>query len=207
MPVKQRAWHSTRPIPKAVHRGLRPTSAVPGFTLIELVVGIVVFSIALTIVTSLVVPQAVRSIDPIYQVRAAELAQTLLNEISAKSFDEASNRAGGTIRCGENGTTCTAAANFGPDGVAPNQETRDNFDDVDDYDAFDFASNGPSLLVNNSSLYQGYNVTVQVIYDGNFNGVYDAGNEPAERAAKLVRLTVTLPSGDTMQFAAYRSNY
>ncbi|MFT6209390.1 MAG: MSHA pilin protein MshD, partial [Colwellia sp.] len=72
-----------------------------GFTLIELVVGIVVFSIALMLFTSLIVPQAVRSVDPIFQVRATELAQSLINEIVSKPFDENSNRTGGTARCNE----------------------------------------------------------------------------------------------------------
>ena len=52
-----------------------------GFTLIELVIGIVVFSIALVLFTSLMVPQAIRSVDPIFQVRASELGQSLMNEI------------------------------------------------------------------------------------------------------------------------------
>jgi MSHA pilin protein MshD len=178
-------------------------AVVKGFTLVELVIGIVVFSIVLAIITSLIVPQAMRSVDPIYQVRATELAQSLLNEITAKSFDENSDRIGGIIRCGDGGEiACTDAANLGTDG-----ESRDNFDDVDDYHNFNFATNGPSLLVANESLYQGFDVQVRVIYDGNYNGFFDNLNVPFEYDAKLITISVTTPSGETLVFSAYRSNF
>ena len=69
-----------------------------GYTLIEQVIGIVVFSIALGLFTSLIIPQVIRSVGPIFQVRASELGQSLINEITAKSFDEASDRTGGAMR-------------------------------------------------------------------------------------------------------------
>lgn len=177
--------------------------AVKGFTLVELVIGIIVFSIVLAIITSLIVPQAVRSVDPIYQVRATELAQSLLNEITAKSFDENSDRSGGSARCNDVGElACTSASNLGAE-----EPGRDNFDDVDDYINFDFSLDGPSVLVANQSLYQGFNAQVSVIYDGNFDGDYDDGNLPAEQNAKLITVVVTTPSAETLTFAAYRSNF
>lgn len=66
-----------------------------GFTLIEMVIGIVAFSAVLTIIIGVLAPQATRSVDPIFNVRASELAQSLFNEISAKTFDESSNQTGG----------------------------------------------------------------------------------------------------------------
>jgi MSHA pilin protein MshD len=175
-----------------------------GFTLVELVIGIIVFSIVLAIITSLIVPQAVRSVDPIYQVRATELAQSLLNEITSKSFDENSDRSGGSERCNDAvpAPACTTQANLGPE-----EASRDAYDDVDDYHNFDFSLEGPSVLVANESLYQGFNAQVSVIYDGNFDGDYDDANLPAEQSAKLITVIVTTPSGETLTFAAYRSNF
>ena len=183
--------------------------AAKGFTLVELVIGIVVFSIVLAIVTTLIVPQAVRSVDPIYQVRATELAQSLLNEITAKSFDENSDRSGGTARCNDDGElACTLPANLS---LSDSGESRDNFDDVDDYIHFDFSTDGPSVLVANQGLYSGFDVQVSVIYDGNRDGDYDPGLDPSselvEQRAKLITLTVTTPSNETLVFAAYRSNF
>ena len=62
-----------------------------GFTLIELIVGIVLLAIALTGILGLLVNQAPQAVDPVQQVRAAQLAQRILNEVLQKSFDEHSD--------------------------------------------------------------------------------------------------------------------
>ncbi len=58
-----------------------------GFTLLELVIGIVVFTISLTIVLSLIVPQAEQTAEPFRQVKAAKLGQSLMNDILSRSYD------------------------------------------------------------------------------------------------------------------------
>jgi len=185
-----------------------------GFTLIELVVGIVVFAIALTLFTSLIVPQAIRSVDPIFQVRAAELGQSLINEIAGRSFDEMSGRTGGTNICSQ-GTNpaCTSSAALGPEEGTNN---RPNFDDVDDYHGFtmpyDSDGDGDSeftnalgnqITLNGVNLYAGFSVNVSVFYDANFDGINDAiiGN------AKLITVTVTTPNAEDIIFSSYRNNY
>lgn len=200
-----------------------------GFTLVELIIGIIVFAIALSIVTVVVVPSASRSVDPMMQVRAAELAQSLLNEISSKSFDENSDRLNGQIRCNEDldgdeedrtpsefdtdigERPCTLEGALGPDG-----EDRDEYDDVDDYDGLmepDTGdgideirnSTGQDLVVNNRSLYHGFIAEVEVFYDGNYDGVKD--NWAFDQNAKLIRVTITTPTDQTYQFTTYRSNF
>lgn len=198
-----------------------------GFTLIETVIGIVVFAIAMTTVTAVIVPLGVRSVDPILQVRAAELAQSIFNEIASKSFDENSDRNGGLIRCNEDlpaglaafpdsvvgERACTPAANLGPDILTGTTlETRADFDDVDDYHGTTLietaiGSLGPDI----ASLYQGFTLTITVVYDGNFDGVADT--PPVDTAdtvvsrAKLITINVTTPSGQTLPFSTYRSNF
>ena len=63
-----------------------------GFTLMEIVIGMTVFALVLSIITGILAPQSTRSIDPIYQVRATEIAQSMLNEMSGKLFDEYADR-------------------------------------------------------------------------------------------------------------------
>ena len=46
-----------------------------GFTLIELIVGIVLLAVALTGILGLLINQAPQAVDPVQQVRAAQLAQ------------------------------------------------------------------------------------------------------------------------------------
>lgn len=184
-----------------------------GFTLIELVAGITAFSIVITIIVSLVVPQGARSAQPLFQVRATELAQGLLNEITAKAFDDNSNFSGGGLRCSEVNASfsvpsCTAPENLGPE-VG---EGRDDFDDVDDYNGL--VLNDSTGITNSlgeqiidaqtmQNLYSGFSVGIVVFYDSDFNGVSDG----AISNRKLIRVIVTPPTGGNIVFTTYKSNF
>lgn len=199
-----------------------------GFTLIEVIVGIVVLAIALVVITGALGPLYKKSADPWHQVRAAELGHSLLNEIMARSFDESSDRAGSGYRC--DATTepgallCTTPVLTGGQYLFPKDplscagsgcEARESFDDVDDFDSF--SSDGGSLLniINTELLqsYQNYAARVRVIYDGNHDGVTDscAYNTVAplcnERKAKLITVIVTTPFGEDIAFSAYKGNW
>jgi MSHA pilin protein MshD len=173
-----------------------------GFTLIELVIGIVVFSIALVLFTSLIVPQAIRSVDPIFQVRAAELGQSLINEITSKSFDEESDRTGGGTPCN---ATCTGTTNLGPD----DGESRTSFNDVDDYHGLNVSdgniknSLNETTILNSNNLYQGFSLNVSVVYDAAMDGTADT----VVGSTKLITVTVTTPNDEDIIFSSFRSNY
>lgn len=182
-----------------------------GFTLVELVIGIVVLAIALTVITGVLGPLYQRSTDPWHQVRAAELGHSFMNEIMARSFDEQSDRADGSYRCDAlteptpvTPWPCTDAINFGPEAG----ETRISFNDVDDFHNFSASGDAITNILANplTGLYSNYQVAIDVAYDGNFNGVMNEA-DPAERLAKRILVSVTTPSGEVIQFAAYRSNW
>ncbi len=171
-----------------------------GFTLIELIVGIVVMAIALVVISSFLVPQARRSIEPVYQFRAAELASSMMNEILSKSFDEYSDHTGGGLwRCSEarpNGqaTACTAASNYGPDTT---MELRQSFNDVDDYaTAGEYLSIADSLGEDLSQVYR--NFSYRVAIDSSEYGI---------NQAKRIDLWIQAPDGVEYAFSAYRWNY
>lgn len=187
-----------------------------GFTLIEMIVGIVVFAVALTLVTTLIFPQAGRSVDPIMQVRATELAATLMREITAKSFDENGE---GSIRCNDdlnddgdfedNGeSACTNSTDLGPESGESRNATTSNFDDIDDYNGLSESAGqirnslGEVLQLSGQNLYEGFSYTVSVVYDGNLDGISDNN-----QGAKLITISVTTPGGEALEFATYRSNY
>lgn len=187
-----------------------------GFTLIELISGIVVFAVALTIVTSLIASQSRRSIDPIWQVRAIELGQSLLNEINAKAFDEQSDMLGGSARCNES-VACTASGSLGPDAG----EGRASFDDIDDFNGLDVSglaitnSLGEALVGPQGTLYNGFRAQVSVYYDDNLDGVND--DDPDQDGSlnsgtlvgnrKMIRVIVTTPGGDRVPFSVMRANF
>lgn len=207
----------------------------PGFTLVELVIGIVVLAIALTIITGVLGPLYQRSTDPWHQVRAAELGHSFMNEIMARSFDEKSDKAGSEFRCDASSVStdatyepgaepcsnesilttpplacssqvtltngCASDACWGPD--LNDTGGRSGFDDVDDFHGF--VGSGASLLnVLGDDLadsYTSYKVCVDVRYAGADLG--DSNN----RAAKRITVSVVTPSGEQIDFAAYRSNW
>ncbi|MEW6981167.1 prepilin-type N-terminal cleavage/methylation domain-containing protein [Colwelliaceae bacterium 6471] len=166
-----------------------------GFTLIEIIMGIVAFSIALSIVSSLIGPTEQHSADQIHQVKAAELGQAMLDEILGRAFDENSDMAGGRERCGENGTSCTAQVNFGSE----EGNNRELFDDVDDYNGYNAQENstGDGL----DSGYGSFTINVAVTYDGLTLGL------ASDNLAKKITVTITTPLGTDIEFAAYKANF
>ncbi|MGB1298063.1 MAG: type IV pilus modification PilV family protein [Psychrobium sp.] len=179
---------------------MRFNAPAKGFTLIELVIGIVVFSVAMTMVFSVIVPRAEQSVDPIYQVRAAKLASALMSEISSKAYDENSNPSLAQGPCGSSTNPLACTASLGPEEGAT---ARNLFDDVDDYDGFTI----DGLLLNDNSakyadLYANYQLSVSVDYDGDYDGTADTATN-----AKLITVTVTMPNNEQVSFASYRGNY
>lgn len=170
-----------------------------GFTLVEIIIGIVVLGISIVLLTVLVFPQAQRSAEPLLQQRAAALGQAFIDEISAKSFDENSDRQGGLIRCGEDSTTCTVPANLGPDG-----ETRDIFDDVDDYHQLETtaATLEDALGDDIAARYQGFSYAIDVCYSDNAGICQTVITE-----FKRVQITVTTSFGQNFVFSTLRGNY
>lgn len=86
-----------------------------GTTLIELIIAIVIISIAVAAVLMGMSTSITRSADPMIRHQAVAIAEAYLEEIALKSFDD-------------------------PDG-ADGEGSRDLYDDVDDYDGL--VDNGP----------------------------------------------------------------
>lgn len=188
--------------------------SIQGFTLIELVIGMVVMAIALTIVTSIMMPTALRSIDPIYQVKATELANGLMNEIMGKRFDEQSDASGGSIRCDEslNGDSdllddgeraCSLSSQFGPM-VDAGEVDRNDFDDVDDFHGYTGILN--SLNRDLAQTYPNFTATVSVVYTSGFSQTPLADPNDTSNS-KLITINVTTPNGLSLVFSRIRGNY
>ncbi len=168
-----------------------------GFTLIEVIIGIVTMSIALSIILTLLLPTAEQSAEQIHQIRAAELGQSLMNEITGKAFDENSDMAGGKYRCGEAGPepTCTGNSDLGPD----DEGSVAQYNDVDDYHG---VVEGDLIL---DSLYQGFTVRISVCNDANYDGLCESSED--DKTAKLITITITDSFSNPITFATYRTNY
>jgi len=192
------------------------TSKYKGFTLIELVVGILVFAIAMVALANVFIPQVKKGIDPIWQARAVTLAQSLASEIRAKAFDENTQFVNVGGPCG-GAQTCTQSGNLGPDAG----ETRPFFDDVDDFHGLvlqgsDIANSlGLSTDFAGVDVYAGFTASISVFYDDNEDGIndddlnqdgtLDSGTLIGNR--KLIQITIQTPSGENIVFAMFRNNY
>lgn len=149
-----------------------------GVTLIELVVFIVVVSIALTAMISAMNYNLIHSVNPIVQMRALECAQAKLDEISARRFDE-SSPTGGVPACGSAEAGAVACT-----GVAAEVQ----LDDVGDF-AGQVDSSNPDC-----------SVSVTVVNAGGDLGL------PADQA-RLVTVNVTSPGGGNATLSTYRTNF
>ena len=80
---------------------IRVRSKQQGYSLIELVVGIVVLGIALVSMNAMLISQGSGAIEPIHRLRASQLGQSILQDILSRAYDQNSDHSGGIYRCGE----------------------------------------------------------------------------------------------------------
>jgi MSHA pilin protein MshD len=138
-----------------------------GVSLIEMIVFIIVIGIASSALLATYNYSLLHNTDPLIQVRALELAQAKLDEVIALKYD-ANTPTGGIPACDS------------PAGVACNNETDSNMNDVDDFDGF---SDDP---------YTGYKRSITVTTANNL---------------KLISVTVTAPKNFSVTLAAYKANF
>ena len=175
-----------------------------GFTLIEIIIGIVVMSLSLSMITSALLPANKHSAGQVQQIRAAELGQSMMNEILAKAFDHHSNFTGGIERCGE-GTACSTI--MGPETISAVVENRENYNDVDDYQGLSLLGSAieNSLGQALGDIYLGFTVSIEVCNDSNLDG--DCATSVNDFTAKKITITVLTPQQDRLVFATYKANY
>ena len=177
-------------------RGRGKHAAQTGFTLIEVVMGIVVMSIALTFIAPLFFSDPGRSVRPIIEIRAAEFGQALMDEILSKKFDE-NTPVGGVPAC----TACTATM-----GADAGETTRADYDDVDDYNDYCNPQSLENVFGNEPDNFENFTMSVCVFYDDNYDGL-----ENGSVRAKLISIEISPPAGANLggpiTLSAYRSNF
>jgi len=191
-----------------------------GITLVEMVITIMVLAIALISITAAISGGIGRSGDTLVETRAVALAQSYLDEIFGKRFDENSHPRG-IPPCRDN-----CSDTLGPDA---GETQRYHFDDVDDYDGL--VEGGASDPLQDSegqdrTGYDNFRVEVSVRYlepcatedESFFNATPDIcipdtpaeieALEYAQRRGKLVTVRVlheTNPDG--WDFSVYKANF
>jgi MSHA pilin protein MshD len=191
-----------------------------GFSLVELVVGIVVLAIAMVMMNTLLITQSKDALEPLYRLRATQLGQSIMVNILSRAYDQNSDHNGGYFRCGEvwqNGdywydftsktwllTTpqkivpCTLSGNYGPDDSESNHPT---FNDVDDFVENEFVSivdYGDLLGDPYPTDYRNYQIKIDVLSNV---------NTMPGTTMKQINVTIKTPSNEEILFSALKGNY
>ena len=159
--------------------------AIAGFSLIELIIFIVVVSVALVGVLSVMNLTTAHSADPLIHKQAIAIAESMLEEIELQNF---------------------ASGGYTPSTPAT-QAQRQYLDDVSDYDGFTengiYAINGTTPISGLEKYSLAVSVTTTTLGpSGSFTN-----SQIGTTGAKLITVTVTDPEGGTITLSGYRTNY
>lgn len=195
-----------------------------GFTLIESVVGIVIFGFSMILLATTVFPMFAQSPDALYESRASALGQAVMSKVNAAQFDKANDPSGSRWRCGENAQALAAQGIRAP-GFIPrcSLNVKSSAQDgalavVDDYigcwsqteKSCQSDYRGPiSQLIGSGPYgsemidYSQFIVEISVAYDTNTF----ADNTMTEQQFKRIDVAVLTPKNGRYDFTTYRSNY
>ena len=204
---------------------------VTGVTLIEMVIFIVIVGVAVTGVMSVYINVSRNSAVPMVKMRSIELAQSFLEEILLKAYDDNTPNGGGCVRYPAGSSNCPVPGGA-PDAASPTLatfgaegESRMNFDDVDDYhnlaycgnnttdaDALctspcqDITDDADNSLINE---YAGYTVCIRLSFAGTELNSVAPGTSTSVLAedAKRIDVIVTDHLNSRVVLSAYRLNF
>ncbi len=195
-----------------------------GFTLVELVVGIVVLAIAMMVMNTMLISQSKDSLEPLYRLRASQLGQSIMENILSRSYDQNSDHNGSRYRCGEiwgdaglwyNGTSWQTTGTpvavacstvYGIDAGETAGQHQD-FNDVDDFITSGFVNAVTYGDAQGNALadqYKNYWVQIAVAADDSMLPVDTAA---AADQMKRIDVTVRTPSDEQILFSAFKGNY
>lgn len=185
-----------------------PRYPVRGFTLIEVIAGIVVLGIMAALLSSVYFSQMTGFSSAQFTHESTMIARSLMAEMKAAQFDDAnidSDRP-----CDE--SSCTSADALGPEPgerFSASLESESMFDDFDDYHGLTISGDEVMRhpLFNNHyanviKRFQPLSVRVNVFYDGDFD--MQADNEI--RPVKAAEIEVTAADGTAARFQQRMTN-
>lgn len=211
----------------------RTSSAQRGISLIELIIFIVIISVALTGITLIYINATRYSADPMLRIRSIELAQSTLEEIMLKGYDHSTPVGGGCVRFPAGSSRCSAGtspnatsqtiATFGSEAG----ENRTTFNDIDDYHNLAYCGTGGTAAAacttpcsplldesgnNIASDYAGYAVCIRLNFAGGAgteinNVIPGTGNNVLAEDAKRIDVIVIDPLGSRINLSTYRLNF
>lgn len=150
-----------------------------GFTLIELILFIVVVGVATAGLFAAINSSTVNNVNPLFQIRALELAQAQMDEIIGKRYDEKSPN-GGFPPCDSREPPSLILV------PCDSSDGKGDLGDIDDYHGFN---------------------TVPAAYGGFTMNVTVTGYALDGRQGKLITVTVDSAASESVILSAYRGNF
>ncbi len=147
-------------------------SSAKGFSLIEIIVFIVVFTVGVIGIMTIFYNTMGKTSDPTIRLKGIQVAQAVLDEIMARKWDELTPNGGGQISY--------LNSTIGSDG-----ESFDDFDDVDDYNNLNCQSGTSGCF----DLDKNYVIRVNVEY-GILNGNNIQKNGFGKSNYKIIEVVV-----------------
>ncbi|MBK9161785.1 MAG: type II secretion system protein [Nitrosomonadales bacterium] len=184
-----------------------------GISLIELIMFIVIVSVALAGIL-LVMNQTTRhSADPLIHKQALAIAESLLEEAELMPFTycdpndlNAASAVSATVGPGGCNSTVEAAGPEAAFAEQPAAETRystaTTFDNVNDYHGFGMASGAIMDITNTNTGLAGFTLQPITVTAIDFGGITAASGD-----ALLITVTVADPSGNQMTVEGIRTRY
>ena len=175
-----------------------------GFTLIEIILFIVVFTLGVVGLLTLFFNTLGRTSDPVVRDRGIQVAQSVMEEIFSKKWDE--NTPNGGCKDEDFSSVCVPDnSSIGPD----SGENFETYDDIDDYvDTGTEYKKSKTWQSDNFTSTSGYNVNITVSY-ANVDG---SGNISEETSTKTDYKMITVEvSGnglnETYKLVAIKANF
>lgn len=156
-----------------------------GFTLIEIIIFIVVFSIGVMGIMMLFFNTLGKTSDPTLRLRGVQVAEAVMEEIKGKKWDESTPNGGGEI----SNTTAEICTDSGE----PNSN---KFDDIDDYVKDSNCNTTTKIYSGYTSsdfgfdkLTSGFDISIKVGFADNLTGEFEFVNNQTD--FKLIEVKVT----------------
>lgn len=167
-----------------------------GFTLVETIIVIVMVGAMMAGMTSLFMSNVGDSHRPFLRQKALAVANAFMDEIIHKRWNESSPLGGGCVN------TLSGACLAGPAVIAigADGESRATYDDIDDYHGLNQSPPQDSSGTDMPG-YAGYSVNVSIAEPGG------PWNTIPALDVRLITVSVTSSSNETISVSAYRVNF
>lgn len=194
-----------------IDRTLSARKRSAGVTIIELIVFIVIVSVALAGVLSVLNISVRSSADPMLRKQMLAIAEALMEEVSAEPFSYCDPSDANATTAGSTAGCATTIQDLGPGGTGQTRTSTANpFNNVPDY--FGLATINPVSDVTNTYTYPGYSATIGIVASDVLGpaGLTIAPYAGTAATLNLLRITVTVSrtgSSDSLTLEGYRARH